>query len=274
MGTAKITEWDMAKRAPAQYSGAVSLTVDFDPQSVELSYTAIGTPSATNSTTAGTVSKTAPQQTGQSASMSVTLIFDTTATATSVQKRTEPLVSLTKPRDLAPEGPSRPVVCFQWGSFVFFGNVQTMSQTIDFFSDGGVPLRASVRLSLNEVGPPPPASSGGGSGIGGGAGAGVGFGAGVGIGVSAGVGVSAGGGISAGVGLSAGASASASAGIGTSALTLSQSGDSIQQITARSGGSTSWKVVAAANGIDNPRLLPPGTVLDVRAGAQLNAGIG
>jgi nucleoid-associated protein YgaU len=46
---------------------------------------------------------------------------------------------------------------------------------------------------------------------------------------------------------------------------LSQSGDSVQTIAARSGAGASWKTIAAANGIDNPRLLPPGTILNPHA---------
>ena len=40
-----------------------------------------------------------------------------------------------------------------------------------------------------------------------------------------------------------------------------------QGIMGRAGVSTSWQAVAAANNIDNPRLLPAGSVLDLSAGA-------
>ncbi len=48
----------------------------------------------------------------------------------------------------------------------------------------------------------------------------------------------------------------------------------MQAIAARAGTSVSWKVVAAANGIDNPRILAPGTVLDLTAGASASAVAG
>jgi Contractile injection system tube protein/LysM domain len=299
MGTATITEWDMAKWQAVADSNAVSLTVDFDPQSLELSYTTTGSAAGVQSKPSGTWNKTASQQTGQSATLSVTLLFDTTTTdGVSVQTRTDPLVMLTLPHDLTQEGPKRRVVCFQWGTFLFFGCVESMTQTIDFFSDAGVPLRASVHLSIVQVGRPDTPSGAGGpgpsqsfganAGIGAsasfsagasasagasfGAGASAGAGASFGAGASAGVGASFGAGASAGVGASFGAGASA--GIGTTPLTLSQDGDTIQGIVARSGGSVSWKAVAIANNIDNPRLLPPGTVLSVNAGAQLSAGLG
>jgi Contractile injection system tube protein/LysM domain len=251
----------MGTGQPLDTSDAVDLVVDFDPQSLELSYTATGSPAATDKTSSGTWNKSPAQQTGQSATLSVTLMFDTTTTdGVSVQTETDPLVLLTLPNNLGPQGPTRRVVCFQWGSFLFFGCVDSMTQTIDFFSDSGVPLRASVHLTLSQVGRPDQPSDPGGPGPT------QSFGANVGIGASASLGLSAGAGLSAGV--------SASAGVGATPLTLSQAGDTVQGIAARSGGSVSWKAVAIANNIDNPRLLPPGTVLSLSAGAQLSAGSG
>jgi nucleoid-associated protein YgaU len=55
--------------------------------------------------------------------------------------------------------------------------------------------------------------------------------------------------------------------VGTTPLTLSQSGDTLQSLAARAGAD--WKAVAAANNIDNPRLVEPGTVLDLKAGVKL-----
>jgi hypothetical protein len=36
----------------------------------------------------------------------------------------------------------------------------------------------------------------------------------------------------------------------------------MQQVAARSGNPNGWQALAAANGIDNPRLPDPGTFLD------------
>jgi contractile injection system tube protein/LysM domain-containing protein len=272
MGTAKITEWDMAKGQPLDTAQAVKLVVDFDPQSLELTYTATGAPASSDKTSSGTWNKTPAQQTGQSATLSVTLMFDTTTSnEVSVQTETDPLVLLTLPNNLGPKGPTRRVVCFQWGTFLFFGCVDSMTQTIDFFSDSGVPLRASVHLALSQVGRPDQPSNPGGPGPK------QSYGANVGIGAPAPAGTSppGSGGLGAGAGPSAGLSpASASAGVGATPLTLSQAGDTIQGIAARSGGSVSWKAVAIANNIDNPRLLPAGTVLSLSAGAQLSADSG
>ena len=272
MGTATVTEWDLKGNQPVTGGQAVSLTVDFDPQSLELSYTTSSDSGGVDKTSAGTWNKTPAQQSGQTATLSVTLLFDTTTTdGVSVQTKTDQLVLLTLPNQRTEgQASSRRVIRFHWGSFLFFGCVDSMTQTIDLFSDAGVPMRASVHLSIAQVGPPAPAPSAGGPGPS------LSFGASVGIGASAGAGAPASLGVSAAVsaGVSASASVSVGASVGVTPLTLSQDGDTVQGIAARAGGSVSWKTVAIANNIDNPRLLPPGTILSLNAGAQLSAGQG
>jgi hypothetical protein len=232
MGTATITEWKPGEGVGAKVDGGVSLTVDFDPKSLRLSYTPTGVTGANTVTKTGAWSKFAAQQTGQSTTLAVELTFDTSQTGTSVQDRTEQIVQLTLPNTSVPAKPARRVARFQWGSFIFHGVVQSLTQTIDFFSETGIPLRATVQLTLSDVKQPnpdtarPPVT------------APVGFGATGAVGAATGTPV------------------------GTTPLTLSQSGDSVQSIAARAGAGVSWKTIAAANGIDNPRLLPPGTVLD------------
>lgn len=306
MSTATLTEWDKANKAPVRAPGAVALAVDFDPQSLELTYSTGATDpgAAPTASGSGTAAKAPTQQTSQRSTLGFTLLFDTsTQRGVSVQTRTDLLVALTTPRPQPDGSQARRVVQFLWGSFLFYGCVDSMSQTIDFFSDAGVPLRASVRLSLTEISDPPSRS---GSGAGAGAGIGASFGASVGLSASAGVsagasfgvgaaaGASLGAGVGAGASFGAGAGAAASfggaasfsgsgsasfgggglslgasAGVGTTPLTLSRDGDTIQAIAARSGGAVSWRAVATANGIDNPRLLPPGTVL--AAGGSVTA---
>jgi hypothetical protein len=258
-GIATITEWDLDKNTPV--SSGVVLTVDFDPKSLQLTYTATGAAPATDKTAAGTWNKSAAQQTGQTVSLSVDLLFDTTGDGSSVQDKTDQLVTLTLPNNLSGTSASRRVVRFSWGSFLFYGNVDAMTQTIDFFTADGIPLRASIHLGLSQVSPPNPDSAAGAGR--GGAGAAAGLGAGASFGANAGIGIGA----SASAGISAGFSAgvSAAASVGTTPFTFSQSGDSVQAIAARAGSGVSWQAVATANDIDNPRLIPPGTVLDTSA---------
>ena len=175
-----------------------------------------------------------------------------------------------------------PAVRFLWGTFKFDGIVESMEETLELFSFEGRPLRASVTMTISQQkittfafnpanDPPaftrrdrspagtqpqteapenatvqslassqPGGGSGGGSGGGGGAAAGLGgsASAGIGGGISGGIGGSAAGGIGGGIGGSAGAGLGASVGAG------------------------GWQTVAAANGIENPRLLQPGQLID------------
>lgn len=50
---------------------------------------------------------------------------------------------------------------------------------------------------------------------------------------------------------------------GVSPQQSSQQGDSIQKIAAREGRTQEWKEIAAANNIEDPRQLTPGTLLDL-----------
>jgi hypothetical protein len=253
------------------------MEVDFNPHSLQLTHNTSG-PGATQGSSAAKVEATTNgrQITNYTTSLALDLLFDTSRDGSDVRAKTLVLVALTRPKEKGSSAGR--VLRFQWGTFLFTGYIESLSETIDLFSPDGVPLRATLAVSLRglaERDSRPDASGGAGFG----AGAAAGFSAGASFGASASAGVAAGGGASfgtsasasfsagAGASLSAGAtaSASASAAVGTTPLTLSASGDTVQSLAARAG--VSWKAVAAANGIDNPRLLPPGTVLDLRIGS-------
>jgi nucleoid-associated protein YgaU len=254
MGIATITEWDIdAKKA---VKNGITLTADFDPKSLQLTYTVTGPAPGKAKTVAGTWNKSASQQTSQSVSLSVDFLFDTSADGTSVQEKTDRLAALTVPNNLSGKGASRRVIRLSWGSFLFHGTVDSMTQTIDFFTADGIPLRASVHLGLTQVSPSKPDSTAGTS-QGARAGKGSSYGANAGIGPGTNAAASAPAGTSAGV--------PATAPTGTTPFTFSQSGDSVQAIAARAGNGLSWQTVATANNIDNPRLIQPGTVLDTSA---------
>lgn len=238
-----------------------ALTVDFNPSSLRLTHTAAGPPggqvmaSATNEK-----QSVAKQQTGYTTGLSMELLFDTSRTGRDVRQKTLFLVALTRPQSSAVSN-GRPMR-FSWGSFLFNGCLDSLGETIDLFSADGVPLRATVAVSLRGLAERDPRPSSGG-----GTGAGSGFGASASASVSFGASASASASFGATAGASFGASAGASfvgAAAGTTPLTITASGDTIQSLAARAG--VSWKALAAANGIDNPLVLPPGTVLDVRVG--------
>jgi hypothetical protein len=278
---ATITEWNLGapNASGAPVSGGVSLTVDFDPHTLQLRY-AVSAPNAGQETqTSGVQRNKAPAQwTGGTTTLSLTLVFDSTTTGQSVQMKTDQLVKLTKaPPGSTSKPPAAKIMQFKWGSFLFYGSVTSMSQTLEYFSAQGTPLRATVELSFQQVDPPAaPSGASSGSAPPTSFGAGVGIAGSAGISASAGVSASAGLAASAGVSAFAGVSASAgvSAAVGTTPLTLSAAGDTVQGITAQAGTSISWKVVAAANNIDNPRILAAGTVLDLSGGASASLAAG
>jgi len=43
---------------------------------------------------------------------------------------------------------AQPVLCFQWGAYEFRGTMESFKETIDFFSEDGIPLRALVSITL------------------------------------------------------------------------------------------------------------------------------
>jgi hypothetical protein len=289
------------------------LVVDFNPQSLRLTHETTGPRGAQQPDTGnGRAKQTSPPQlTGFGSDLSLDLLFDTSRAGTDVRDRTVKLVELARP---AKDGSARSVR-FTWGSFFFNGIIRTLGETIDLFGADGMPLRATVSVTVTGVAERDsrPGSAGAlGLGAGAGLSAGIGASAGIGVSAGAGAGVAVGAGASAGLGASfgtslgagvgasagagvggsagagvgasfsasasasasasfaAGASASASfsasAGVGTTPLRLTTAGDTVQSVAARAG--VSWKALAAANGIDNPRRLPPGTLLDVRVAVR------
>jgi hypothetical protein len=116
-----------------------------------------------------------------------------------------------------------PAVRFLWGSFQFDGLMESLEESLEFFSNEGKPLRASVSLNLSQqkitkfifrstagssqVGPTPP--------------------------------------------------------VGTRPLTQAPAGTTLQGLADSQGKGNSWQLIAEANGIENPRLLQPGQLIDL-----------
>ena len=83
--------------------------------------------------------------------LDVTLFFDTTDTGEDVREGhydrkdgTNVLKALAGPTDGAPA----PTTIFAWGTFRFTGAIETLTETLDFWSAEGVPLRSTVQLSM------------------------------------------------------------------------------------------------------------------------------
>jgi hypothetical protein len=130
-----------------------------------------------------------------------------------------------------------PGVQFQWGTFLFKGTVDSMDETLELFSEDGKPLRAGVNLSLSKQDLTFDFQKG------------------------------AGGSTPSGAGRPGGGGLGGALAAGTQALQMARAGDTIQAAAARAGVSD-WKKVAVANGIENPRSVAPGALLNVSGGAS------
>ena len=87
--------------------------------------------------------------TKSSAKLTMDLIFDTTDTGSDVRQHTGQMAKLMEPGEPQRNRGAPPsVVRFEWGSFSFQGLVESYKETLDFFSPNGVPLRASINLTL------------------------------------------------------------------------------------------------------------------------------
>jgi hypothetical protein len=91
---------------------------------------------------------------GESGSMSLELVFDSTDTGDDVRELYSNLITiaLIKPSgNKDGKGEPRQVVV-QWGSFMsYVAVIQSISQNFTFFAEDGTPLRANVSVSLKEI---------------------------------------------------------------------------------------------------------------------------
>jgi hypothetical protein len=126
-----------------------------------------------------------------------------------------------------------PAVRFVWGSFQFDGIMESLEESLEFFSPEGKPLRASVSFTLTQqkitrfvfrdTAPP-------------------------------------------GLNTPGGAPA------GTRPLVQAPKGASVAGLAAEQGKAAAWQGIAAANGIENPRLLSPGQLIDMNHSLTVRPG--
>ncbi len=121
-----------------------------------------------------------------------------------------------------------PAVRLVWGSFQFDGFMDSLDESLEFFSNEGIPLRASMSLSLSQQKIEKFTFRGD-------SGAGLGIGVGV---------------------------------PGTQPLLQASAGTTLQGLVDQQGQGGNWQAIASANGIENPRLLSPGLLINVNASAS------
>ena len=116
-----------------------SFDVHFNPQTLQY----VITNNLKNTGSGNSAKQYVDKSTGK---LTMDLVFDTTDTGEDVRLHTVRVAQLMEP-DESDKTP--PVVEFEWGLYTFAGMVENYKETIDFFSSDGVPLRASINLTLS-----------------------------------------------------------------------------------------------------------------------------
>lgn len=126
-----------------------------------------------------------------------------------------------------------PAVRFLWGSFKFDGIMESLEESLELFSAEGLPLRASVSFNLSQQS------------------------------------------ITAYTFEPTKAPPASPARSpsgkppGEAPMTPTPSGMSLQQLAAAIGKAGDWQSIASANGIENPRRMAPGQLVDLQAGLKV-----
>jgi hypothetical protein len=123
--------------------------VFFNPETLDLTLT--------NSIRKGNRRRPAQTVTESTAKLSMDLIFDTTMDGKDVREHTHKVAQMMDPvrtrtsrrgRSRSQKVPS--IVIFEWATIKFEGYIDSYKENIDFFSSEGVPLRATINLSLTQ----------------------------------------------------------------------------------------------------------------------------
>jgi hypothetical protein len=221
------------------------MTVQFNPETLRVSFANQITPPNGGSGDQNSTSST--QFVGKGTTkLSVQLWFDVTGElpeglATTgeerrdVRKLTQKVAYFITPQE-SKEDKSKlvpPGVRFQWGTFRFDGIMESLEESLEFFSPEGVPLRASLSLNLSQQTIQfkfAPSAGGPGAGAG---------------------------------GLKP---------PGTTPLAQAKAGMSLQAMASINGKGADWQSIAEANNIENPRQLQPGQLIDLNASVSIGSG--
>lgn len=143
----KHIKWNDNQKAATDGDASKTVDVQFNPQTLKVSFT--------NKNAGGDQPGGSSKQfvgSGET-KLSVELLFDTTTDGTDVRKHTEKVAFFIKADPASGSGGDSnrvpPGIQFEWGSFIFRGVVDSMEETLDYFSEEGVPLRANISLSIS-----------------------------------------------------------------------------------------------------------------------------
>jgi Contractile injection system tube protein len=81
------------------------------------------------------------------------ILYDTTDIGQDVRNTTSALKSMAVASAAANAAapPAPPFVQFRWGRFTYVGVIESLTETLDFWSNEGVPLRATIQLVIQNV---------------------------------------------------------------------------------------------------------------------------
>lgn len=146
---AQLTPLSDAQGRPIPPAERKPLRVHFNPEKLELTITNAMEQNRNRR-------RREPPQlvTESSAKLAMELLFDTTATGADVRLTTFQVAQMMQPRP----GPSQrgerrgvpAIVLFEWGNFAIQGFIDSYRETLDLFAPEGVPLRATLSLSITE----------------------------------------------------------------------------------------------------------------------------
>jgi len=227
--------WNAGAKQWDDVSGGEDLEVQFNPQTLKLAY-------ANENRGGDQPGGSGKQFVGSGTSkLNVDLLFDTTASGADVRKTTGRVAHFMGAKTQPTQNSKRvpPAVAFLWGSIILRGVMDSMSETLEYFSAEGVPLRASVSIGISRRGIEFEFDSG----------------------VSAAQGGPAAPGPEGGV-------------PGSAPRTPARAGDSVPRLAGREGAGSDWKAIANGNGIDDPLHLKPGALIDLQARNGVPAGAG
>lgn len=206
-------------------------TVQFNPETLKVSYAnqIVDAPGGTGSQKDGTASR---QFVGAgSTKLALQLWFDINAPmpgeqppVDDVRRLTQKVTALMTPSPTVKDKTkfTPPMVRFEWGSFRFDGIIDSLEESLEYFSDAGVPLRASMSLAMSQQKILFVALEGSGAGRQRGS-------------------------------------------PGTAPVATATQGSSVQGLADAAGQGGQWQNIAAAAGIENPRRLAPGQLIDLSA---------
>lgn len=142
---------DRGRALDAAQQESRKVTVHFNPESLQLTLT--------NTVQKGQAGRPTQTVSESTAKLGMTLLFDTTLTGEDVRVTTSKIASMMDPVQVTQPGLTGiaqrnrkvpAVVIFEWGTITFEGYIDSYKEDLDFFSSEGVPLRASLTLSITQ----------------------------------------------------------------------------------------------------------------------------